>query len=378
MDICSPSEDGEIADDVHLKDIVNVLCDCPLSRLYENNNDYLEKTLKIAQKHGVASLFCYHLRHSADWEKLTSHHQDICLRRLKLEAGLDAIRDVEESAVLQALVSAQIPMLLLKGAALGRSHYPESYLRTRSDIDLLILPRDIKNVSEILSGLGFTCGGPLYKNHQFTFTKIGLNDFTVNFDVHWRLTNLPEYARIFDFEELLKASSTIERSNNIPSLSEYHALILACIHLVSNPQHIQNRLIWLHDIHLLLTKMSSINLQRFIALAGERGVLEICREVICTTQRHFNTELSPELTELLPEELSLPEQSRYRKSYLALIVDDLRILPDMLSRSKLLRELILPPADEILMKYDCANKAMLPFLYARYYLQGAMRRFTLR
>ncbi len=378
MDIYGPSENREIAEDVHMKEIINVLCDRPITWPYDNDDEYLEKTLKIAQTHGVAPLFCYHFRHSADWEKLPSHHQDICLKRLKLEAGLDALREVDESAALQALISAQIPMLLLKGAALCRSHYPESYLRTRSDIDLLILPRDIKNVSEILSGLGFTCGGPLYKNHQFTFTKIGLNDVTVNFDVHWRLTNLPEYARIFEFEELLKASSTIERSNNIPSLSEYHALILACIHLVSNPQHIQNRLIWLHDIHLLLTKMSSTNLQRFLALADERGVLEICREVICTTQHHFNTELSPELTVQLPEELSLPEQSRYRKSYLALIVDDLRILPDMMSRSKLIRELILPPADEILMKYDCVNKAMLPFLYVRYYLQGAMRRFTLR
>ena len=59
-----------------------------------------------------------------------------------MQAALDMLRERELIAVLAAFAGAGIGTLLLKGAALAYSHYPEPALRTRCDADVLIRPAD--------------------------------------------------------------------------------------------------------------------------------------------------------------------------------------------------------------------------------------------
>ena len=49
-----------------------------------------------------------------------------------------------------------VPALLMKGAALSVSHYPDMGLRPRGDTDLLVFPEDMAVVAEELGTLGYS------------------------------------------------------------------------------------------------------------------------------------------------------------------------------------------------------------------------------
>lgn len=59
------------------------------------------------------------------------------------------------ASVLEALESARVPVVVLKGAYLARSVYEDPGLRIMSDVDLLTHERDFESASQQLKGLGY-------------------------------------------------------------------------------------------------------------------------------------------------------------------------------------------------------------------------------
>ena len=75
---------------------------------------------------------------------------------LKVEAALDAWRDQEASDLLDALRAAGARALLIKGAALAHTLYPQPHLRPRADIDLLIPGDSRERVERVLEARGWS------------------------------------------------------------------------------------------------------------------------------------------------------------------------------------------------------------------------------
>ncbi len=66
------------------------------------------------------------------------------------------MRAAELREVLAALAGAGLPVLLLKGAALAYTLYPEPHLRERCDTDLLLPSRDeAERAWRVLQTLGY-------------------------------------------------------------------------------------------------------------------------------------------------------------------------------------------------------------------------------
>ena len=66
------------------------------------------------------------------------------------------VRAAELRAVLEALARQGLPVLLLKGAALAYTLYPEPHLRNRCDADLLLPSRDeAECAGRVLQTLGY-------------------------------------------------------------------------------------------------------------------------------------------------------------------------------------------------------------------------------
>ena len=112
--------------------------------------------LEAARVEGVLALCQYHLRRSPAWAQYPETLRAALTRHAYQEAAVEMLRAAELRAVLAALAQQDLPVLLLKGAALAYTLYPEPHLRSRCDTDLLLPSReDAERAGRVLQPLGY-------------------------------------------------------------------------------------------------------------------------------------------------------------------------------------------------------------------------------
>jgi hypothetical protein len=276
----------------------------------------------------------------------------------------------------------------MKGAALAYTYYRSPGLRPRCDTDVFVREADLPMVEEVLTALGYgrpnAVSGELV-SYQRTYVKRGRHGIQHALDVHWKINNGQLFARVLSHDEA--ASRSIE----VPALGEHvralgpvHALLLACIHRASHehvPYHVGetahyggDRLIWLYDIHLLLSRLSRGDLDAILDLAAARQVRAVCLEALRRTQECLGTPLPEHVLEALSAE-GPPEMSAVyvQGGRLRAGLTEFRSLPSVGSKLLLLREHLFPPAEYMLRKYAVSHRIWLPALYTHRGLRGAWK-----
>ena len=337
-------------------------------------DDFIEFT----RHHGVTALVAYYLRdvdESAEpVQALKQQLHDIALH----EVAFELFRANQLQTVLAACREQGVQPLVIKGAALAQTHYPSPELRARCDADIFIDMNDIDRMRAVMQELGYTVSGSIYKSHQFTCYLRAGKSLSMTFDVHWRISNSPLFARSLSYQEALDQSVEIDDDGN-RGLSPVHALLLACMHRAGNEEHDPDRLIWLYDLYLLITGMGPEEQQAFARLAQENGVQAVCLEGIAKSSQYFNTELSQEaMALLLDNSYTVMGKASLRNSYFGLVLDDLKNLKSWHARYGLLHELLFPSSDELLRKYHKESSLLLPWLYVMSFSSGLVQRLRLR
>jgi hypothetical protein len=94
--------------------------------------------------------------------------------------------------ILNALRSANIPVIPLKGACLAEAVYDNIALRPMGDVDLLVRPGDLAQALEVLRGLGYVASHPFdmesvrqVAHHMPQLSKPG----EVTIELHWTIVN---------------------------------------------------------------------------------------------------------------------------------------------------------------------------------------------
>jgi len=330
-----------------------------------------------AAHHGVDALL---------FERLQQDHSDDALAAaLRDQARARGIRDVvqsqEDRRVLEALATAGIPALLLKGAALAHSHYPASQLRPRDDTDLLIRGSDRARLAQVMQGLGYAATSVIegdYVMHQCGYHRDDAGGGYL-YDVHWRLSNPVVFSERFEFDELYR------RARPLPALGDaarcpcpVDALLYACLHRIAH-HHEGERLVWLYDIHLLVQALEPAEVDEVIELARHKQLAAITAHGIAAAQRALDTQLPTALQEFVDANMHTREPgsefidiSARGRSRWRLLWSDLRALPSLGARLAMLRENLLPPADYLRKQQD-GGINWLPWLYLRRALRGAWR-----
>ena len=341
--------------------------------------EFYDDLLNQAIHDGVAPLICHLLKPSADWKNLSENFRVALLEQLRSSAAIEMVRARDLSGLLEAFEKRGITALVIKGGALAYTHYDEPFLRTRCDTDIFIDLGDIRKTRKVFLDLGYKLDGQIYKSHQFNGSKFSFGMWAINYDVHSRLNNCAEYARIISYASARKESLAIPALGDARTLGPVHTLLLACMHRAGNPDHDPDRLIWLYDIHLLVSVMPDVQLLRFAQLAVAEHIQGICREAIDKASLYFATRVPAKVQEvlLLPGPDRSPFQ-RFSRSQLALIFDDLKELPDAASRWELVREFLFPSEKYLLTRYGKEGRGWLPFLYLRYVFGGFFSRVFLR
>ena len=253
----------------------------------------VEAFIRHARYHGVTPLLDARFRGApaSTWPEAI---RSTCREDALVYAMQESARRAELLRVLTELQKAGVRPLLLKGTALAYSLYPNPALRPRGDTDLLIPESQLDQVAMVLARVGYARGSAVTGeliSYQANWIRHHGVAITHNLDVHWRINNSQILAKVLSYDELdARALPLPALTPHARGLASVHALLLACIHRAGHanaPYYVDgqphlggNRLIWLYDIHLLVTQMSDSDLTEFVALSTGRQVRAICRDAI--------------------------------------------------------------------------------------------------
>ena len=195
---------------------------------------------------------------------------------------------------------------MLKGAYLC-AHYPNGY-RTSNDVDLLVLPKDVTEIGNLLSSAGFKQGNilngefipatrqeiieskmmrgetvPYIKEVNLPFMKFFEVD--INFSLDYKNGSEDTLS-----DMLSNVCIKNEKGLSIPTLDDADFFIHLCAHLYKEAttlpwieMHRDMTLYKYCDIYMLLSDMSETQLQDIFTRANELGMEKICAYTILET-----------------------------------------------------------------------------------------------
>lgn len=291
----------------------------------------------------------------------------------------EAFRLRELREVLEALHERSVVPLILKGTALAYSIYAAPEQRPRSDTDLLVREGDLPAVREVLLRRGFgerPTSGDTLGVRQYSFSRAEPEGVEHVLDIHLAISNSAVFADLLGYDELFGRSGPVAAiAPCARGLSIVDALLLACIHRVAH-HYDSERLIWLHDVHLLRERMSAGEHAEFWRMAAERRVVAVASRAIDLAGEWFATAVRHRAEDHLdPVAMARAEPSRAfldrGRSRAALLAGDLAALPGWRHRARRLWQLAFPPPSFIRQ----TSGAPLPLAYLWRAVRGVGRLF---
>jgi hypothetical protein len=327
--------------------------------------------------HSVESLLVWQLRRAGTFdrwpERIRTPLAEVALQELVVESS----RESEVRRVVSALAEVGVPSLLLKGAALAYSHYPQPWLRPRNDTDLLVRKSDMPAARRVMTTLGYELANTLegeFVGHQEAYARIDRLGLRHIVEVHWKTNNRPLFADLFGFDELwADAVAVPAHGDHARAPDDAHALILACLHPVSHHRNSDN-LLWSYDIHLLASRLAAAEFERVAGIARRKQVAAICAGGLARAAAAFHTPVPAEIM------AALDVQGEASAIYLGrapwrgdVRLSDLRTLPGVRAKLQLIREVALPSSAYILKEYDASSRLLIPALHVYRLARGTWR-----
>ncbi len=298
---------------------------------------------------------------------------------LRAEAAIEAIRKAELARLLDAFHVAGVRALLLKGARMAYTVYPEAWLRPRVDTDLLVDLADRWRADAVMRSLGYAphthFDGHLV-THQFEYERRSPLGTPELVDLHWKIANPHAFADLFTARELLHDAIPITPLGaGAWGPSDVHMFLIACLHRVAHHDN-SDRLIWLYDLHLLATAMSPAERDAAEVLAGAKGLRAVCARGLERARGLFGTAVPPEWLAARPGDRHREPTAAFLESgrtKVDVLVSDLHALPGWRTKLQLIREHLFPPAAYVRQSYGVSTSALLPLVYAHRILRGVRR-----
>ena len=333
--------------------------------------------LDTARAEGVLTLCHHQLRRAPAWTRYPETLREAMTRHAYQAVAVELMRAAELRDVLAALAQAGLPVLLLKGAALAYTLYPEPYLRDRCDTDLLLPSQEeAERAWRVMQTLGYNWPGTMHGDlisYELVCDKTSHSGLSHALDVHWRWSNAALFAERFTFTELaMAAMPVLALGPSARGLGLAHTLLLACVHrFVSLGMGIADRLIWLYDIHLLAQHLTDELWRKFTTLAEERALCGPCLDGVDSARALLATPLPDEILSRLragaEREGFDPCQFRPRWRY---EWQTFRALPSTAMRLRRLGQILFPNASHMRGRYGFRHSLWLPWFYGVRIVQG--------
>jgi hypothetical protein len=352
---------------------------------------FAQDFLELADFHGVKPLLHHRLHEAANTPDWPARVIDDLKTSAMSYTAWEMVHQREISRVLRVFDDAGITPLVMKGSALAYSHYPAPAVRARCDTDLLVAPDSREVADRLFIEAGFTKGFGVtgeYISYESAYFRSDSFGFDHTFDLHWRVNNAQVLAKLFRYADLLERTAPVpELDERAKGLCPVDALLLACLHRAAHMGHTTrignaeysegNRLIWLYDIHLLLSAMSSVEQEEFTARALKTGLGRVCLDALETGEKVLGTPLPPEVQAALSRSSPAQPAARYLRSGPVMRTwIDLRSHPCWRDRLGYLKELFFPSEAYMRQKYPEQHTQSLTWLYIARALSGIRKRLN--
>jgi hypothetical protein len=321
--------------------------------------------IALARRHGVHLVVALSL---TEIEGAEPWARDL-LRELRTAAAFQQRRDALLREAIEALAAASVDVLVIKGAALAHTIYPEPYVRPRVDVDVLVDRADLARASRVLEAGGWLRdveSDAEWMSGQRHYTKaLGSSGRVERLDLHWRVVNPMVFADALSFADLRERAvpvTSLGPSARTPAIGD--ALLLACLHRLAHHADDPSApaLLWLHDISLLAARLDTAARSRFLAIAGRPALRGACRAGLAEAADRLGSAAAAALAAELPASgLDDPgERFLQQASPYALMRADLAVLPTWRARAALVREHLFPSMRYMRARYPGCPAALLP------------------
>jgi len=340
------------------------------------------RLVEFAEREHLAALLYRALKDSQRLDQLPR----ACADSLHLAYVRANIANWQWSAVLDDLLArfarADIPVVLLKGAALSVTLYTDPALRQIGDLDVLIRATDKERAGALLVANGFaplldlTAGFREQFGSEQCYTRRGKRAATV--DLHWNLINRPRYAHALDVEWFWAHTRAVPLNAQRVTVLDWDAQLL---HLAEHfiVHHQMRGLRWSYDLGLLLAlHQHELHWEQILNAARQFEFLPVLDAVL--------THVTDTWGVAIPESIraSLAESTRGLANHLQVIVAtseriDATILREGMSfhdwrtRAAYFFHLFFPSPDYMRERYRIAHPALLPLFYLLRLGLGARR-----
>ena len=262
-----------------------------------NSKEEIDHYFKIATEQGVSALLATRLGNHQESE-LLHYFRDLLIRQCRGQALHHMAMGVSLKKYLDLMAAHKIPCLLLKGTPIGEQFYEDEYARVRSDVDVLIPVNIVDKVIVILKDNNYLvsdCTRNRAINKQFS-AKFNNKKFSTVFDIHWKISNRTLFSDILNFKDCWKERRLLGGiAENAYTLSTVDLLIHACIHRIAHGRNAdRNRLIWIYDIHRIITSISKDDLFEFRDKVLKKKIGVVCQDALVTSHSFYGTKLPQE------------------------------------------------------------------------------------
>lgn len=282
--------------------------------------------VNVAQEEGVAPLLCYTLD-AAGWPEgmpplcrhdLRAAYYHTAAHNLLIYQELTRILTAIHNPALSPVEGSQftIRTVVLKGAALARTIYPDMALRPLSDIDLLVPRQYLEPAVQALRSLGYAephpemvrglnratswhvhlRGGP----HQRIAVELHWN--LIASDSDWRTPPLGWFWEQTERWKVEKGKWKKENGGGSPSnlhspSSVFHLtptahLLYLAAHLMLQHGGAEARLLWFYDLHLLIAREGErLDWDELVGRAGEFRWAPALHAALSGLQARFDTQI---------------------------------------------------------------------------------------
>ena len=224
----------------------------------------------------------------------------------------------ELAAVLRSLRNSNIPVLVLKGAALADAVYGNIGLRPMTDVDLLVQREQLQHAKQVLGHLGYRSelvetkpGAQVEEHHAEGLVKRGEQDVVMG--IHWRLFDSPYYRDRLRLEWFWDSALAVEIEGEPARILGVEAQILhLCGHLVLHHGRGERwRLIWLHDVAEVIARYGEqINWEAVLDRAGSCELVVPVRLVLTRLAAEWGVAVPRWVLGQLDDLRASPEQER--------------------------------------------------------------------
>lgn len=244
------------------------------------------------------------LRTSLAWKGIPPAAQHILAEDFQGHSLHTYFMQAELAAIVEALRAANVPVLLLKGAALGRLVYGSPAERPLRDLDLLIPAKDLELAGKTLTRRGYKAQDLLlltrwqqrYRAEQrLVCTAPDREGMVV--ELHWSLVEAPYYIDRIPMADIWQ---TAVAAPDLPSakVPDGATLLLhSCAHLALHHSQDQ-RLLWLLDVDRLL-RWRRLDWNAVLERAARWDLQLALRTIVQQTEARLGTPLPADIAKEL-------------------------------------------------------------------------------